>query len=319
MQLIFNKVSGGGEKVKINGLPPTERLNLKEVTNSVVFSDYQLNDSNFRSIFEENGILYYSSDKAVYKFDRKNFTKIGDCGKVRDAIKDGDSLILMTEAYHNYFIYKIENGLTTRLGITEPAYGEIASTYCHFFLGNTVYFRNGSEPYRVYKSDNFGKTWTDITGQIVLKDGLDLSHFEFWEGKEQFNYGNCKYAFFQTWAKPPKRIKFDGKTFSKIDLKIEDSSGFVFNSEDNRSNRDKILALKRKNTSGFEDELSLYNIKVINNTIEFELIKKASFREGLFNGTRLLDAKNETLTSLASNQTDKCIFTEFFKKTYIPE
>lgn len=317
MQLIFNNTSGGGNKVKINGLPPSERLNLQE-TNSIIYEDNAFNDSYYMvSLLEEDGIYYYINRTKLYKFEQNIFTLIGtkaDSENTYAATKDKECITVISGNGAGYYINRAENGVFTTLGntINLNAYDDSI-----FFIGNDIYFRTNFKPYKVYKSSNFGKDWTDITKKIKLMDGLTLDELVFRHTEGIFNSGNCRYKIFN--VNPIERIKFNADTLILSKIKIENLQGNVTTmTRDNRNNREKILCLLAENKPYIRN-VYLYKINILENEIKLELLKRTKSSEILGNAI-CLDEKNEMLVGmLTENNYQSCFFKKLFTKTYIPE
>ena len=325
MQLIFNKTSGGGNKVKINGLPPNERLNLKEATSIILEENYfQAPLEGLRTLFEENGIYYYSSNTELYKFENDVFTSIGK--KILSdpdfaAIKKGDSIIFMTALNiygGGYKIYKLENMLITELSYSINDTDDEGT----FFIGDIIYSRTKDSPYKLYKSENFGKTWTDITNQITYLDGLALKDLQFPMGSAAaFNNNECKYSLFY---KPFRRIKFDGKTLSKIKVDNLGDNILPFTVNiDNRNNRDEILILtdeKIDDVGRNSHRYALLKANILENEIKFDVLKRLEVVGDQRGYGLCLDSKNKIAVTIQDfDNSSKIFLKKMFVKTYIPE
>lgn len=325
MQLIFNRAGGGGEKVKINGLPPSERLNLKEVTSIVLEENSSIPTEFLTALFEKNGVYYYSSDTKLYKFENGVFTSIGEklfSGRELSIIENNKSIVLITYystvGYGDTRIQKLENGIVTELGKVKTNTDENAI----FFIGNTVYSRTDNEPYKVYKSENFGITWTDITNQITCLDGLTLKDFIFSATHvASFNSDKCKYGVLYS---PFRRIKFDGKTLSKINIdnlgdKIIPSTMYI----DNRNNRDEILILtdeKIDDVGRNSHRYALLKANILENEIKLDALKRLEVVGDQRGYGLCLDSKNKIAVTIQDfDNSSKIFLKKMFVKTYIPE
>lgn len=292
MQLIFNNTSGGGNKVKINGLPPNERLNLKEINNAVLYIDNIFPGETCYSLFEEDGIVYISSGKKLFKGNEKGWTQICELEYMtwpKGAIKK-DNIIYLIAYYSTYSssldaIYKIENNIVTELG----RYTDAANSFNSFFIGDEIYSINASN--KLIKSVDFGKTWTDITNKVQLKDGLVIADMRIHPQLLNFNFKECKYFIFRN-----RQMSFDGKVLKKITTKninVESLPFFMY--IDNRNNKDRILVVLREQNSYSTYIYKLLEIKVEEDgSVNASVIKECKTDQEIIGSNFFIDSKNET-------------------------
>ena len=315
MQLIFNKTSGGGNKVKINGLPPNERLNLKETYNSMIFYSNIFPDKFFRELFTENGISYMSTKSKIYKGNEKGLTQIGAYEQLQDDIyastKIDNVMYLVTKQGTNLNVYKIENNIVTKTTINAPQNLDI---YKIFFIDNILYGISSSEPYKLYKSEDFGKLWTEITGQIECMDGLTLKDFKMGTSEIRFNKNNSIYTIIP-YESPTKRYNFNGKVLKKMNIENTD---LTYIAKDNINNRDKnkILFLLNKNIdNAYYKQASLIQFIIDQNTITFKTLKEMVIPSYYGFNQCFVDENSESAL-ISLNYFNGA---RIFGKTYIPE
>lgn len=315
--MIFNKASGGGNKVKINGLPPEKRLNLKECPSIFFEKDFMPERLNI-PIFIDNGDVYYNSTNRNLFRKRGNYwTNIcSNCPKDYLAVdKKEDTLFIYGKIYNENTssILKIENGNRTILGKAPQE----ASGY-GFFLNDILYTKYGDN---IYKSMDFGKNWTNITSNIIFKDGLTINDFDFSTNNGIFTLKGIRYTM--RVYKNVSILAFDGNTLKKVlAINAPDTivDGYIFGSaRDCRNHLEKKSILIREN---FGDSTSLYNAKWFdieekNNNLFFKATNE-TFCDLERLWSHLIDEDNKKLMMFPYEN-----YTNFLKElrfdAYIPE
>ena len=204
-------------------------------------------------------------------------------------------------------ILKIENGLKTMLS-------KNTETADVFFMDKILYRKKND---RIYKSIDFGKSWTDVTNQVSFKDGLTVNEFDFKAGYRAFTLNNLRYKINNGYT-----VSFDGKTLKKVTTNINITNLQSIAIEESCNNYDikNLILIER-----IENISYCYRYKWVEVTINeqgnmiFKLIKEqiAFVGSGGFKG--FLNDKEKTFTNVSYLDAKENLIVEYFANTYIED
>lgn len=214
--MLFNKVSGGGSKIKINGKPPTEKMDLVEVLGAIKSNATVPNES--FEVLAYDGTNYYiatgnlTKKRYIYKgHPYKNWTLIATLpdfstnGIYYCDVKiesNGDLNLLMFDDGGDYrqgiIRYKVSNGKVTETlnKNVEPQIKERLDSNTIFELNGKVYIiaRPYSTEMGFFNSDFSSITWISDNLQGEYKSSYyNLKDSSSTKG---FTHNNKRYGIF---------------------------------------------------------------------------------------------------------------------------
>lgn len=208
-------------KVTLNGKIPPKRVNLKSVDTSIFKED--ILQINLKEYFLKYRDIHYiiGADNYLYKFKiGGDLTKVSTLNMNKYiktfAIINENALYVAKTNYifdidsDNVEIYKIENGNNTLIknvnALSDLGMRHILNT---FNFKNDIYMvtRDSSDKVHIFKSTNFGKSFTNITKQITISGNIELIDL----ASTDFIYKNVLLT-----RRSGYIAYFDGKTCKKL-------------------------------------------------------------------------------------------------------
>lgn len=222
---VYNKIGGGSNRVTLDGKPPTERVNLKGIKNQIIYENFSPSKNISQLLAENNkGDIIYTFDstsnsgEVAYKVTKDYFTNIGKMntvyGGIHASFLEGNALYIVINASNKYHFYKLENTLLTKLG--EYNFG---CTTLIMYINKKLYALTSRNDF--YKSEDYGKTWTDITSNKIVLDNADFSKMY---SDKHITINNIFYSYKYIDTDLIEWYCFDEKVFKKA--KVEFNSSF---------------------------------------------------------------------------------------------
>lgn len=307
--MLFNKVSGGAEKVTIDGKPAREKINLYEIDAERIHKP--LTNGNFNVLTKHNNIYYVKYGTyggSIFKGNPQiGWTEIINQMDIKGIsivtyieIKDDGSLYLITKDYnYTIWIYQFKEGELTLLDTIDTVYSENFRNA--FKLHDELYIVavNSSSNPVVYKRND--KTMTDITSNITNVDGLRYAFM-----LEHTNVINNKLIALTHGSKSYVILQFDGKTVTRSEKTTgvnETLSNVFFTTPSQPKNNElkniillfnsssyKLASIKLLNTDFTEvNYFEIGNEKFSRESNTFVETKENTYRYFVKNGGKLIE------------------------------